>query len=63
MAGKFEGDALPLPPPAPGDPAEQRVLAYCAAAVRDSQDDDTIRAAIYIAAAALRAIRSARAGK
>jgi hypothetical protein len=60
MPTESKPDALPLPALPAGDPAEQRVLAYCAATVRDSQDDDTIRAAIYIAAAALRAIRAAK---
>jgi hypothetical protein len=60
MPDQSKSTELPLPAVPVGDPAEQRVLAYCAAAVRDSQDDDTIRAAIYIAAAALRAIRAGR---
>lgn len=58
MATNTTPDALPLPEPPTGNAAERRILSAFADVVRDSQDEYTIRAASYLAAAALRALHS-----
>lgn len=60
MSKEAPQEGLPLPALPPGDSAEWAILAHVAAAMRDSQDADTIRVAIYVGTAAIKAHRARR---
>lgn len=63
MSNVTPSDKLPLPEQPTGDPAEARLIAMVSAIMRDSQDEETLRAAVHVLAAALRALRQSRSAR